>query len=71
MIALNFRRPSPSTLLKNSDPPPIFPSPPPFYFMSSPLLHVHVILVSFFRFLKYVKYTLSINRFVIFQCKYK
>jgi hypothetical protein len=28
MIALNFRWPTPSTLLKNSDPPPIFPSPP-------------------------------------------
>jgi hypothetical protein len=29
MIALNFRWPTPSTVLKNSDPPHYFPSPPP------------------------------------------
>jgi hypothetical protein len=36
MIAINFRWATPSTVLKNSDPPPIFPSPPPFYFMTGP-----------------------------------
>jgi hypothetical protein len=31
MIAINFRWPTPSTVLKNSDPPPYFPQPtPPF-----------------------------------------
>jgi hypothetical protein len=29
MIAINFRWPTLSTMLKNSDLPPIFPSPPP------------------------------------------
>jgi hypothetical protein len=38
MIAINFRWATPSTVLKNSDPPPIFPSPPPFYFMTGPSL---------------------------------
>jgi hypothetical protein len=37
MIVINFRWPTPSTVLKNSDPPPIFPSPP-FYFMTGPSL---------------------------------
>ena len=36
MIGINFRWPTPLTKLKNSDPPPIFLRPPPFYFMTGP-----------------------------------
>jgi hypothetical protein len=31
MIALNFRWPTPSTVLKNSDPPPYFSQPTPAF----------------------------------------